>query len=53
MPAKRCGASKIRNAKLRASLLYNDWVRAPVLRSGGPVGYLQAGADHQLEEGVR
>ena len=50
MPAKRCGASRIRSARLRAFLLYSDWVRALQLRSGVPVA---AGADHQLEEEVR
>ena len=53
MPAKRCDASKIRSAKLRAFPRYSDWVRVQQLRSGGPVGYQQAGAVHQPEEEVR
>lgn len=53
MPVKRSGASKIRSAKLRAFLRYNDLVRAQQLRSGGPAGYPQVGVDRQLEEGVR
>jgi len=53
MPAKRCGASRIRSAKLRAFLRYSGWARGRRLRNEVPVGYLQAGAVHQPEEGVR
>ena len=53
MPAKRYGASRIRSAKLRAFLRYNGWARAQRLRNEEPAGYLQAGADLQLEEEVR
>ena len=53
MPARRCDVSKTKNVRLRAFLRYSDWARAPLLRNEGLVGYLQVGAGHQLEEGVR
>ena len=53
MLARRYGASKIRNAKLRAFLRYSVWVRALQPHSVELVGCLQAGVDHQLEEEAR
>jgi len=53
MLAKHCGASKIRNAKLRVFLQFSDWARVLPPRSEGLVGYPQAGAGHPVEEEVR
>jgi len=53
MLVKRCGVSKIRNVKLRAFPLYNDWARVLQLHSEELAGCLQGGVDRQPEEEAR
>ena len=53
MPGRRCDENKIRNGKLRASLLSSVWARAARLRSVEVAGHPTAAVARRLEGGDR